>query len=117
VVATAARYGAFVSLATGSNPSITAAIDETAWTPIHYPDAFTDANAAWTVLWAIAHNLTRATGTLASTFHARATTTTIRAPDQRASPDRPTPHPAPTPALALASRLDRTARRGPPAKS
>jgi Transposase DDE domain group 1 len=186
VVATAARYGAFVSLTTGSNPSITAAIaaiDQPEWTAIHYPDAFTDtdtgdlisdaevaeipytaftskpkkqqvhgrlivrrvkrlnpdavaagqgelfavwrhhavfvtspfqllqaegqhrdhaiveqviadaaasalahlpsgsfnANAAWTVLWAIAHNLTRATGTLASTFHARATTATIRA--------------------------------------
>jgi hypothetical protein len=186
VVATAARYGAFVSLTTGSNPSITAAIasiEDTAWTAIHYPDAFTDtdtgelisdaevaevpytaftsrpkkeqvhgrlivrrvkrlnpdavtagqdelfavwrhhavfvtspfqllqaegqhrdhaiveqviadaaasalahlpsgafnANAAWAVLWAIAHNLTRAAGALASTFHARATTATIRA--------------------------------------
>jgi hypothetical protein len=186
VAATAARYGAFVSLTTGSNPNVNAAIttiDETAWTPIHYPDAFVDtdtgdlvsdaqvaeipytaftsrpkreqvagrlivrrvkrlnpdavragqdelfttwrhhavfvtsrfemlqaegqhrdhaiveqviadaaasalahlpsgsfnANAAWAVLWAIAHNLTRATGTLASMFHARATTATIRA--------------------------------------
>jgi hypothetical protein len=45
VVATAARYGASVSLTTGSNPSITtaiAAIADTAWTAIHYPDAFTD---------------------------------------------------------------------------
>ena len=185
VVATAARYGAHVSLTTGSNPSINAtiaAIGDTAWIPIHYPDAFTDtetgelvsdaevaevsyiaftskpksqqvtgrlivrrvkrrnpqtaagqdelfttwrhhavfvtspfqmlqaegqhrdhavveqviadaaasalahlpsgsfcANAAWTVLWAIAHNLTRAAGVLAGAFHARATTTTIRA--------------------------------------
>jgi hypothetical protein len=186
VAATAARYGAFVSLTTGSNPNVNAAIttiDETAWTPIHYPDAFVDtdtgdlvsdaqvaeipytaftsrpkreqvagrlivrrvkrlnpdavragqdelfttwrhhavfvtsrfemlqaegqhrdhaiveqviadaaasalahlpsgsfnANAAWAVLWAIAHNLTRAAGTLASMFHARATTATIRA--------------------------------------
>jgi hypothetical protein len=186
VVATAARYGASVSLTTGSNPSITTAIksiDETQWTAIHYPEAFTDtetgelvsdaevaeipytaftsrpkkqqvagrlivrrvkrlnpdavkagqeelfttwrhhavfvtsrlemlqaedqhrdhaiveqviadaaasalahlpsgsfqANAAWAVLWAICHNLTRATGTLASMFHARATTATIRA--------------------------------------
>jgi hypothetical protein len=185
VVATAARYGAHVSLTTGSNPSITAAITsipESAWTAIHYPEAFVDtdtgelisdaevaeigytaftsrpkrqqahgqlivrrvkrlnpnaapgqdalfdlwrhhavfvtspfetlqaesqhrdhaiveqviadaaasalahlpsgafnANAAWAVLWAIAHNLTRATGALASTFHARATTATIRA--------------------------------------
>jgi hypothetical protein len=186
VVATAARYGACVSLTTGSNPSITAAITaitDTEWTAIHYPEAFVDtdtgelisdaevaeipytaftsrpkkeqvhgrlivrrvkrrnpdavragqdelfalwrhhavfvtspfemlqaegqhrahaiveqviadaaasalahlpsgsfnANAAWAVLWAIAHNLTRAAGTLASTFHARATTATIRA--------------------------------------
>jgi hypothetical protein len=186
VVATAARYDAHVSLTTGSNPSITAAITtigEKAWTAIHYPDAFVDtetgelvsdaevaeipytaftskpkaqqvygrlivrrvkrlnpdavkagqdqlftlwrhhavfltspfqmlqaegqhrghavieqiisdaassalahlpsgsfqANAAWAVLWAIAHNLTRAAGTLASMFHARATTATIRA--------------------------------------
>jgi hypothetical protein len=185
VAATAARYDAAVSLTTGSNPSINAAITtigEQAWTPIHYPNAFVDedtgqlvsdaevaeitytaftsrpkkhqvtgrlivrrvkrlnpqtapgqdglfevwrhhavfvtsgfemlqaesqhrghaiieqviadaaasalahlpsgsfpANAAWAVLWAIAHNLTRAAGTLAGTFHARATTATIRA--------------------------------------
>jgi Transposase DDE domain group 1 len=45
VVATAARYAAHVSLTTGSNPSVTAAISgiaETAWTAIHYPHAFTD---------------------------------------------------------------------------
>jgi hypothetical protein len=185
VAATAARYDAQVSLTTGSNPSINAAIttipDQT-WTAIHYPDAFVDtdtgelvsdaqvaeipytaftskpkaqqvsgrlivrrvkrlnpqtaagqdtmfdlwrhhavfitsrfetlqaegqhrdhavveqviadaagsalahmpsgsfnANAAWAVLWAIAHNLTRAAGALASMFHARATTATIRA--------------------------------------
>jgi hypothetical protein len=185
LAATAARYDAHVSLTTGSNPSVDAAITtiaEQAWTPIHYPNAFVDtdtgelisdaqvaqidytafvskptnqqvtgrlivrrvkrlnprvtpgqeelfslwrhhavfvtsafemltaeaqhrdhaiveqviadaassalahlpsgvfnANAAWAVLWAIAHNLTRATGTLADTFHARATTATIRA--------------------------------------
>lgn len=183
VAATAARYGAAVSLTTGSNPSVNAAIaqvPDTAWTPIHYPNAFVDedtgelvsdaevaeipyvafssrpkkhrvhgrlivrrvnrlnpttgqdglfdvwrhhavfvtsgfemlqaesqhrahaiieqviadaaasalahlpsgsfpANAAWALLWAIAHNLTRATGTLAGTVHARATTATIRA--------------------------------------
>ena len=183
-VATAARAGAYVSITTGSNPSVNAAIaaiDADAWTPIHYPDAFTDpdtgelisdaevaeiayvafagkpkrlrapgrlivrrvkrlnpqasgqgelfdvwrhhavfttspyqmlqaetqhrghavveqviadakasalahlpsasfaANAAWATAWAIAHNLTRATGALASGFHARATTPTIRA--------------------------------------
>ena len=185
VAATAARYRASVSLTTGSNPSVNAAIStipDTAWTAIHYPDAFVDtetgalisdaqvaeipytaftshpareqvpgrlivrrvkrlnptavagqeelfttwrhhavfvtsrfqtlqaegqhrdhaiieqtiadaaasalahlpsgsfsANAAWAVLWAIAHNLTRAAGTLASMAHARATTATIRA--------------------------------------
>ena len=45
VVATAARYDAHVSVTTGSNPSVSAAIaqiPETAWTPIHYPDAFVD---------------------------------------------------------------------------
>lgn len=183
VVATAARYGAVVSLTTGSNPNVNTAIGQipdTAWTPIHYPNAFVDAdtgelvsdaevaeipylafgsrpkkrrvhgrlivrrvkrlnpttgqdglfevwryhavfvtsgvemlqaesqhrghaiieqliadaaasalahlpsgsfpaNAAWAVLWAIAHNLTRAAGALAGVFHARATTATIRA--------------------------------------
>jgi hypothetical protein len=45
----------------------------------HLPCGSFNANAAWAVLWAIAHNLTRAVGALASTFHARATTATIRA--------------------------------------
>ena len=36
-------------------------------------------NSAWLVLFAIAFNLTRATGCLASAFHAKATTGTIRA--------------------------------------
>ena len=185
VAATAARYDAHVSLTTGSNPSVDAAIAQipaTGWTAIHYPQAFVDtetgelisdaalaeigytaftsrpanqlvtgrlivrrvtrlhpknvpgqeglfdiwrhhavfvtsrfemgqaetqhrghaiieqviadaaasalahlpsgsfpANAAWTVLWAIAHNLTRAAGALAGAFHARASTATIRA--------------------------------------
>lgn len=41
VVAAAHRAGAFVSLTTGSNPSVNAAIariDDTAWTPVHYPN-------------------------------------------------------------------------------
>jgi len=45
----------------------------------HLPCGAFCANAAWTVLWAITHNLTRATGVLAGTVHARATTPTIRA--------------------------------------
>jgi hypothetical protein len=45
----------------------------------HLPSGVFTANAAWLVCAAIAHNLTRAAGTLASTFHARARTGTIRA--------------------------------------
>jgi len=44
----------------------------------HLPSGRFTANAAWTVLAAIAFNLTRAAGVLASTRHARATTATIR---------------------------------------
>ena len=45
IVAAAKRAGAYVSLTTGSNPHVNAAIttiDEDAWTPIHYPHAFVD---------------------------------------------------------------------------
>ncbi|HEX8935673.1 MAG TPA: hypothetical protein VF788_16105 [Pseudonocardiaceae bacterium] len=45
VVATAARHGAAVSLTTGSNPSVNAAIttiSQNGWTAIHYPHAFGD---------------------------------------------------------------------------
>jgi Transposase DDE domain group 1 len=45
----------------------------------HLPSGVFTANAAWTLLWAIAHTLTRAVGVLAGTWHARATTATIRA--------------------------------------
>ena len=45
----------------------------------HMPSGSFSANAAWTVMAAVAFNLTRAAGTLASTFHAKATTATIRA--------------------------------------
>jgi len=44
----------------------------------HLPSGQINANAAWLVLAAISFNLTRAAGTLASRFHARATTATIR---------------------------------------
>jgi Transposase DDE domain group 1 len=44
----------------------------------HLPSGSFTANGAWLVLAAIAFNLTRATGCLASTHHARATTATIR---------------------------------------
>jgi hypothetical protein len=45
----------------------------------HLPSGHFPANSAWLTLAAIAFNLTRATGALASLFHARATTSTIRA--------------------------------------
>lgn len=44
----------------------------------HAPSGHFQANAAWLALAALAHNLTRAAGALASPFHARATTATIR---------------------------------------
>jgi Transposase DDE domain group 1 len=44
----------------------------------HLPSGRFTANAAWLVLAAIAFNLTRAAGALASAFHAKATTATIR---------------------------------------
>jgi len=44
----------------------------------HLPSGSFPANSAWLVLAAIAFNLTRAAGTLASVFHTKATTATIR---------------------------------------
>jgi hypothetical protein len=44
----------------------------------HLPSGQFNANAAWLVLAAMAFNLTRAAGALASLFHARATTATVR---------------------------------------
>lgn len=44
----------------------------------HLPSGVFTANSAWAVLTAIAFNLTRAAGVLASKFHARARTATIR---------------------------------------
>lgn len=44
----------------------------------HLPSGHFAANSAWLVLAAIAFNLTRAAGALASTFHAKATTATVR---------------------------------------
>jgi Transposase DDE domain group 1 len=45
----------------------------------HLPSGSFGANSAWLVCAAIAFNLTRAAGCIASTFHAKATTSTIRA--------------------------------------
>ena len=44
----------------------------------HLPSGSFSANGAWLVLAAIAFNLTRAAGAIASVFHAKATTATIR---------------------------------------
>jgi len=44
----------------------------------HLPSGQFASNAAWLVMAAIAFNLTRAAGTIASVFHAKATTATIR---------------------------------------
>ena len=44
----------------------------------HLPSGRFNANGAWLVLAAMAFNLTRAAGALASLFHAKATTATIR---------------------------------------
>jgi len=60
----------------------------------HLPSGQMNANAAWLVLAAISFNLTRAAGTLASRFHARATTATIR-----------------THLIAVPARIARSARR------
>ena len=60
----------------------------------HLPSGKLAANSAWLVLAAMAFNLTRAAGTLASTFHARATTATLR-----------------TQLIAVPARLARSARR------
>ncbi|MGW6413471.1 IS1380 family transposase [Streptomyces vinaceus] len=45
----------------------------------HLPSGHFHANAAWLTLWAMACNLLRAAGALASAFHAKATTATLRA--------------------------------------
>ena len=45
----------------------------------HLPSGSFNANAAWALLWAITHNLTRAAGVLAGGTHTRATTATLRA--------------------------------------
>jgi hypothetical protein len=60
----------------------------------HLPSGKCAANSAWLVLAAIAFNLTRAAGALASTFHAKATTATIR-----------------TQLIAAPARIARSARR------
>ncbi|MGI8881244.1 MAG: IS1380 family transposase [Jatrophihabitans sp.] len=48
------------------------------WPLAHLPSGRFNANGAWLALAAMAFNLTRAAGALASQFHAKATTATIR---------------------------------------
>ena len=60
----------------------------------HLPSGHFAANSAWLVLAAIAFNLTRAAGALASSFHAKATTATLRRQ-----------------LINLAARITRSARR------
>ncbi len=60
----------------------------------HLPSGNFTANAAWLVCAAIAFNLTRAAGALASVFHAKATTATIR-----------------TQLISIPARITRSARR------
>jgi hypothetical protein len=43
------------------------------------PSGSLNVNVTWALLWAIAHNLTRAAGVLTGGSHARATTATLRA--------------------------------------
>ncbi|MFJ1551820.1 IS1380 family transposase [Streptomyces sp. NPDC088246] len=45
----------------------------------HLPSGHFQANAAWLTLWAMTYNLLRAAGALTSSFHAKATTATLRA--------------------------------------
>ena len=74
----------------------------------HLPSGHFAANSAWLVLAAMAFNLTRAVGALASSFHAKAMTATIRPPDHRCRQRHPlrTPsHPATARRLALGHRL------------
>jgi len=83
----------------------------------HLPSGSFQANSAWLVLAAIAFNLTRAAGCLAAAFHARATTSTIRAQlinvPGPARPLRPQAPNAPPDQLALGTSLDTTVRRDP----
>ena len=85
VIAAARTGGARFSVTARMGPPVTRAIIEKVIAELkagplaHLPSGQMNADAAWLVLAAIAFNLTRAAGTLASRFHAKATTATIRA--------------------------------------
>jgi hypothetical protein len=87
----------------------------------HLPSGHFWANSAWLVCAAIAHNLTRAAGTAASAFHAKARTGTIRTqlitvPARLARSARQLVLHLPTgwPWTDAWTRLADTARHGPP---
>ena len=80
----------------------------------HLPSGRFNANSAWLVMAAMAFNLTRAAGALASLFHAGATTATIRSAHQRSRPSGPfcpSHPPATTDELALGRCLARAVHR------
>lgn len=87
----------------------------------HLPSGDFQANNAWLTLWAIAHNLLRAAGALAGTFHARSNhRDPAGPPDPPTGPHRPlgpTADAAPTRPLALAARVHRPVPYRPPATS
>jgi len=79
----------------------------------HLPAGHFQANAAWLQCSVMAFNLTRAASALAGGLHTKATTASLRAPDQRPGPHhhlRAPPDPAPTPRLALGNRVATTLR-------
>ncbi|MGW3636125.1 hypothetical protein ACWD7F_39620 [Streptomyces sp. NPDC005122] len=76
----------------------------------HAPSGHFQANAAWLALAALAHNLTRAAGTLAGAFHARAVTATIRAHLINVSARLPAP-PAASPSTCPNAGPGRTTSR------
>jgi hypothetical protein len=75
----------------------------------HLPSGRFNANGAWLVLATMSINLTRAAGALASRFHAKASTATIRTQlinvPRSVRPLRPAPSSTPTCQLALGRRV------------
>jgi len=86
----------------------------------HLPSGSFAANSAWVVCAAVAFNLTRSAGVLASAFHAKAATGTIRAQSdqhpRQARPFRPPARAAPASRLAVGDGLE-PAGRGHPART
>ncbi|GAA2989577.1 hypothetical protein GCM10010519_24190 [Streptomyces lactacystinicus] len=73
------RARARFSLTVRTNPHVAAVIAAGKNSALaHLPSGSLQASNAWLTLWVIAHNLLRAAGALAGTFHARATTGPLR---------------------------------------